>query len=1031
MAPDVLCLHISEQNAGIVLRRQETEMALEFFQASPTAAAVTGNRGKLIVQFPSRPRRSVPNDPLFIKSLCMYLEAMDKTPMRSAASTTTKAKVQQVEHREVPDIRYISELLGGISRALTSDVDTMAKSTEYVTKRLNDHVLWKDALNPWRRDPQWLVIRVALQTSISKWKIDERFGYKAFITFVLSQALEKAIRADLGHDQLYAMNVKIATRIYKLKSLVDDHFPFDYITHVGKLCRQHLEHRWRAIKEDEARPLSWTIPTETEIQTAQEFALTTSREYLSAVYNRSNELQRRISIFSSYTFEASLIGIPTIGRNATDANLWLIIVDVEHWICNDLPDWEKGTTSEVRLEELKRMITGYDELAASLENPEQFSRVFLIILELWMALDRTTIELVPLLEEYSPELSVSSFEPLILPTLCQLKRLRTVETYLQRRHDRAKDPYRRYSLFDFINDKDSFAARYFQTDTELPTLRSLIESEAIAMRDDKIRERTVKNETYIRLKDENNLLYHDRVCGLDGCEADCDPNCRKCRVESQLRRMVIKVFEWPLPEEDILSQQVVFELQVPKPVAIWRDISYCLARNYSYEYPNKRPNPTTILSNYGGLQKHLSPNLSSQQITIASIFKPFLKSHYRECRDFPCEVSDVVKPHPLCYAVYDVTNGEWVHKLPNITIRERCTPILPSGPYGSLAWAVDSTIHTSNMVISRQADCPPELSYHEWEALGHIRAGHRLQWRNMMLELVRETVALGEPAVHLLFRQAAFQAEKGSNSDHREAHLDLTDEAFGIEAIGVLRRQLDRIRDTWQEGWTASTLGILACRLFSLSTSVAVRRRAGEFLSILRQTVWRWLEQVLPRLLGADPAGDIRNRIIQLAATCRSTFALELEEVSHLFGDPESVSIFVKCAIVLRDNAPGDLRTLPTYLRYLVESDMILSAEVVKVLAQSVRNNGKGLDKAIHYVWDVFRRDPAIPWRAIHDDHFWMACETSAKYDTDKVNHVHFNLLDGTVLLNGETLGKLPKDIVKHSLFQSVFPKQVGCNLLN
>lgn len=172
MAPDVLCLHISEQNASIVLRRQETETAFEFFQASPTAAAVTGNRGKLIVKFPSRPRRSVPNDPLFTKSLCTYLEAMDKTPMRTAASTTTKAKVQQVEHREVPDIRYISELLGGISRALTSDIDTMAKSTEYVTKRLNDHVLWKDALNPWRRDPQWLVIRVALQTSISQWKID-------------------------------------------------------------------------------------------------------------------------------------------------------------------------------------------------------------------------------------------------------------------------------------------------------------------------------------------------------------------------------------------------------------------------------------------------------------------------------------------------------------------------------------------------------------------------------------------------------------------------------------------------------------------------------------------------------------------------------------------------------------------------------------------------------------------------------------------------------------------------------------------
>lgn len=128
----------------------------------------------------------------------------------------------------MPDIRYISELLGGIARALTSDISAMASSTVYVTKRINDHVLWQTGMNPWRRDPRWLVIRVALQTTLSEWKIDDRYGYKTFITFVLSQALEKSIKANLSLDLLHVMNAKIATRIWKLPRLVDTEFPFSH-----------------------------------------------------------------------------------------------------------------------------------------------------------------------------------------------------------------------------------------------------------------------------------------------------------------------------------------------------------------------------------------------------------------------------------------------------------------------------------------------------------------------------------------------------------------------------------------------------------------------------------------------------------------------------------------------------------------------------------------------------------------------------------------------------------------------------------
>ncbi|KAF8531679.1 hypothetical protein JB92DRAFT_3138777 [Gautieria morchelliformis] len=88
---DNVCLLISEQNAGIILRKLEFEITLEIFQASAMAAHVTGNGGKLLIQYPSRPRLSIPSNPLLIESLSTYLATMDCTEMPEAVPTTRKA----------------------------------------------------------------------------------------------------------------------------------------------------------------------------------------------------------------------------------------------------------------------------------------------------------------------------------------------------------------------------------------------------------------------------------------------------------------------------------------------------------------------------------------------------------------------------------------------------------------------------------------------------------------------------------------------------------------------------------------------------------------------------------------------------------------------------------------------------------------------------------------------------------------------------------------------------------------------------
>ncbi|KAF8490305.1 hypothetical protein JB92DRAFT_2835884 [Gautieria morchelliformis] len=208
--------------------------------------------------------------------LQQVIQSMENQEMPEAVPTTRKAQSEQKESREVPDICYMSDLLGGITRALTPDVNATG---------------------------------VQHCTSLLEWKIHGRYGYKAFTTHVL-------------------------------------------------------------------------VLTSEEIHAAKGFALARRRGYLSAVYNR-----RRLSPPAR---------IPT---GSAGSELWLAVLDVEHWITKHLHDWQTTTPRGI---------------AISMDNPEQFSRVFLIILELWVALDETVVEAIPLLRKYSPKFSIVSVEPLLL-----------------------------------------------------------------------------------------------------------------------------------------------------------------------------------------------------------------------------------------------------------------------------------------------------------------------------------------------------------------------------------------------------------------------------------------------------------------------------------------------------------------------------------------------------------------------------------------------------------------------------------------
>ncbi|KAJ7614704.1 hypothetical protein DFH06DRAFT_1013871 [Mycena polygramma] len=1040
---DVLCFHVDSQNAGIILRRAQEEHLVEFFQASSSAALVTGTKGKLAIQYPSRPRLSIPLHGACIQSVSALLAALASTTMQDSIPKTAKAGGSQDEFRDVGDIRYISELFGGFARSLTpaERATQIASSTVYVTKRINDHVLWKNALLPWRRSPKWLIVRVALQTTLEGWGIPERYGYKTFVTYVLAKTLQLAEAShSVNDDTLFVMNSKIASRMHKLPSLFESaqttsSFPVPSISQIIGSVESCLRHRWEEVQRIEAQESAWVVPTLLEVEEAAKFTLPRSLPHLETVKARSKGLNSETAGFNPSPFEDGLRAnaspaTPAAGVSSPD--LWLQVFDIEQRLASSRLD-------SASLSELSDLIAYWDQMARSFKtlNPEIFSRISLVILELWVTLDKAATLQFPLLLDYPSELSIESFEPLLLPELSQMRRLRSIETHLKSRSTRVRYPY--LSVFAFNSDTNSIASRYFNANQNMQDIRLGIQTRASQCRDQKIEELRTKTAMHTRLLEEAGRLDHLWTTYTDrwGIRNSYHANdCTRCRKEQEAEALTITLFEWPLPEDEVLNRVVVFELCVPEAFAIWRDTTYRLAQGHSADPKLEQdPRPDVVLQDYRFINDHFV-SYDKQRITIASTAKSFLQSHYRVHR-FPCSDRDIIQKHPLRYQLWDRVARTWLpSSFPVIEIRNCCTPNFPPD-YRSLVKKADRTTHTSNEVIAHQSQCPVEISYHEFDGFAHLRAGNRLQWRNIMLQLITGSVELADPAVYLLFQQAAWQAEStlddGGLGHYREAHLDLSREDFGIQVVRVLDKRLTSIAGNWKEGWTAATLVVIACRLFSLSPSNSVKHDVLIFLSRLRQTLCGWMDQVSVRLnqssepeVSPVPRAHLVNRILQLAASCRQTYAVGSDGLRDIFRDPTAISTFIRCAITLHTNTPSKISALPSALRYLLERDVAIAVEALNPLVSAVSRDS-GLDAAILATWQGFCRDSGTPWRMVGQR--WTTCMTSASSDR-QVRSVYLNLVDGSFLVDGRAQGTLPKEIINHSFFKTLFPNRSTLDII-
>jgi hypothetical protein len=159
---DIVILHISIQNSGLILRKDTDEYIIESFEASPPAAKVLEADTALQWDFPSRAMTVLsPNfeDPLFQDSLAEFIEQATVEAVKQFAATSFKAGGMAFESRDTASPAIIGQLLMAILEA-----NGHKHNAKLTRKRIHDEVCWGDGAEiPWRRSATWLVLRVGLQ----------------------------------------------------------------------------------------------------------------------------------------------------------------------------------------------------------------------------------------------------------------------------------------------------------------------------------------------------------------------------------------------------------------------------------------------------------------------------------------------------------------------------------------------------------------------------------------------------------------------------------------------------------------------------------------------------------------------------------------------------------------------------------------------------------------------------------------------------------------------------------------------------
>ena len=1026
-----IALNIREQNAGILVSKAENHVQFQMFELSPNNSAIYAHQGRLQRSFPGCAVGIKLDESDLRKTIAQTLSRMSYQKVQGQQPQARKKGVLHDEERDTAHPGIVTEVYAGFLRAGGHDLQVHT-----ILKNTREEVLWSNTLNPWRRSPMWLLVRIALQLTLARTDTLPQHGnalYKTFMVYFMSKALDLA-HASASPELCYAMNAKLARRMIKLQSTPNS----SIVAAVQKVMQDttsKLESIWSRIQQQDMPRFDKDYLAAINPQGDTFISLPQLDRHIESITSRLNSNERSAfkpkSLLSKYNTDSlpNLRNLDVGSKEERTQNLDAF----EQWVAAHLDNWLSVHLSEdrtcVALETVTRQ---YHAVAARhySGNPEAVSVMALTTFELWVACDKSAVSKCTLISDYKPGIPSDVLQNLLLPLKDQSERLRNVELYLQRRASRSHLQFEEV----FMNlSTDCFAVRYFNQSDHHQTMRSNIQDEATRSRSTKVQElRTLKTE-YDDLKDQSRrheCEYFDfevRKYRNTFTQRRHSKYCTKCALEKQAKALVIDLHEWPIPDNDMKARAVVFELDVPSFFASWRELTaYMLFDTLKAKHSaaqSARSARYPLRSDVHLRNSYQSPSTAkSPRIVLLSQDKAHVTTHRDSLRVSTATEDSVCVRNGLNYQYFDSESDVFfAHLTFTDSLALATTYQLPHRSRALQKYiyrpATEPNGPPSNTVIARQDECPAFMSLGEYKELCSLSLGHAILVDNIALQLVSPGVDFRKFETVMMITQCLLQSGPPGSDFVRPSFATLTDDVYGDQLLHALEEALVRVRENWESSLALSIFIRIANRILSLTSSATIRADCISFLRNACNVAFGWVTSLREQ---AQKCTEHKERIlyvsrsVEIALICADTFNVDDQHLAARLESDDQSSTLLQCSIIVQEGKHALVDHSTNHAKPIVEALSMRFSRLLLRALHLLRSRQSVVSDAIAKSWTAFRPDQG-EWTLVPDsgDH-WLSTESDGL-------QVHINLLSGELLVNGTPLDRLPKPYEENSLYRTLF----------
>lgn len=491
-----LPLEVRAQNAGVLISRAADEVIFEFFELAPLNEA-SMQPGRLIRAFPgltaSIALTKFEEDDL-LQSLSRTISKMSRQAAPGFQRQTCKAGSSHDETRDTTNPDLVTDYLMNIVTAVGRTYQSAR-----IIKNTREEVMWKDEQLPWHRSPLWLLIRVILQLhftrTCSRFKSPDSL-YKIFMVLLTTRIVNLATPhlEDIDDDLVHAAVSKLLWRYNKIESM--DQFEGLQLAWAKPIldafenAHDKMSSLWHSVTQDHSAGIMLDKLGLLQPENDIDLNLLSLDKHLSDIAGRQPVSPNGTFKPTSTYKEFPAKDLPQAPNASSDDDFFCLLA-VEKWFEDHLQSWiETHSRDSVTCGALLNFVTSYHSVAkvAYKGAPARMSVMYLTLLELWVACDKSVCRNFPILCNYGPGIDLEPAQCLLLPFKSQMIRLADVESYLVRR---IEDAMEHGSPADqSFGHESSFAVQYFEQSPVLQAAKLQIEQEAAVNRQKKLEEFT-------------------------------------------------------------------------------------------------------------------------------------------------------------------------------------------------------------------------------------------------------------------------------------------------------------------------------------------------------------------------------------------------------------------------------------------------------------------------------------------------------------------------------------------------------------